>query len=250
MRTITYKTDAEVDIMTRAGSMLRTVLKEVPEHIKPGVTTNSINSFVDNRISELGGEPGFKKVKGYNWATCICVNEQVVHTPPSEKMIKEGDVITVDAGVFLNGFHTDSAITVQVEPHTPDVTNFLETGKKALNRALEQAIVGKHVGHISKVFEDIIEGAGYSIIPELTGHGVGKDLHEDPYVPCFLDRPIEKTIRLKKGMTLAIEVMYAMGEGDIEYEADGWSLRTSDKSVTACFEHTVAVRENKPFILT
>jgi len=236
--------------MAKAGSILRTVLKEVPQSIKAGVTTNAVNTLVDDRIRELGGEPGFKKVKGYDWATCICINEQIVHTPPSERIIKEGDVVTVDAGVYMNGYHTDSAITVQVPPHTPEVSIFLETGRKALNKAVKQAIVGKHIGNISQIFEETIETAGYSIIPELTGHGVGKDLHEDPYVPCFLDRPIEKTIRLKKGMTLAIEVMYAMGQEEIEYEADGWSLRTSDMSVTACFEHTVAIRENKPFILT
>lgn len=236
--------------MAEAGKMLHTVLSEVPDKVKVGVTTDEINQFIDDRIHELGGEPGFKRVKGYKWASCICINEQVVHTPPSKKVVKEGDVVTIDSGVYLKGLHTDSAITIQVPPIRPEVTEFLETGRKALDKALSQAIVGKYIGNISSAFEETIEGAGYTIIPELTGHGIGKDLHEDPYVPCFLDKPIKKTIRLKKGMTLAIEVMYAMGEGDIMYETGGWSLRTADKSLTACFEHTVAISENKPFILT
>ena len=247
---ITYKTEKEIEIMKRAGRMLHIVLQEAPKYVTRGARTSSINTHIENKILELGGEPEFKRVKGYRWATCICINEQAVHTPPSERVVEDGDVVTIDAGVFLEGFHTDSAITIQIGTQDPQIEHFLETGKRALNRAIKQAIVGKRIGHISRAFQKTIESGGYAIISELTGHGIGKDLHEDPYVPCFSGRPIGKTMELKKGMTLALEVMYAMGDSKIKYEKDGWSICTADKSVTACFEHSVVIEENKPFILT
>lgn len=247
---VTFKSANDVKIMAEAGRMLHIVIDEVPSILQVGMTTAELDQLIDTRIHDLGGEPGFKKVHGWKWASCICVNDQVVHTPPSKRVIKDGDVVIVDTGVYFNGFHSDSAITVQAGNQTPEVKKFLETGRTALHNAVKQAIEGKHIGDISLAFEKSIESEGYSIIPELTGHGIGRDLHEDPYVPCFLDEPIERTMKLKKGMTLALEVLYAMGEPDIEYEPDGWSMKTVDGSLTACFEHTVAIVENKPFILT
>ncbi len=247
---VTYKTADDVKIMAEAGRMLHMVIAEVPSLLQVGMTTAELDHLIDARIHDLGGEAGFKKVHGWKWASCICVNDQVVHTPPSKRVIKDGDVVIVDTGVFLNGFHSDSATTVQAGNQTTKVQKFLETGRAALDKAVKQAIDGKRIGNISQAFEETIEREGYSIIPELTGHGIGKDLHEDPYVPCFLDEPIEHTMKLKKGMTLALEVLYAMGDPEIEYEPDGWSMKTVDGSLTACFEHTVAIVENKPFILT
>ena len=247
---ITYKTERQIKTMSKAGKMLHEIITEMPRFVHVDQTTREINEYIDKRITELGGEPGFKRVKGYKWASCICVNEQIVHTPPSERIINDGDVVTVDTGVFLDGLHTDSATTFQVGSRTEAVTRFLETGRKALDKAISQAIVGKNIGHISQAFQEIIEEAGYSVVVELTGHGVGKDLHEDPYVPCFLDRAIKNTLKLQKGMTLALEVMYTMGKGRMKYENDGWSIVSADKSVAACFEHSVAIVGNKPFILT
>lgn len=247
---ITYKTAEEIKTMEKAGSILRKALNEAQSYTKVGKTTNDIDKHIDNFIVDAGAEPGFKRVQGYSWASCICVNDQIVHTPPSDRVIEEGDVVTIDAGVYLDGLHTDSAVTVQVGKKDPKVTKFLETGKKALNAALKQAVLGNRIGHISRAFQQIIEPAGYTIIPELTGHGVGKDLHEDPYVPCFLDRPVEKTIKLKEGMTLALEVMYTTGSSTLSYEPDGWSIKVADGGTTACFEHTVAIQSNKPFILS
>jgi len=247
---IILKSPEEIAIMKRAGSMLHEVLEKAPLYLAPGVTTAEVNEKIENQIIELGGEPGFKKVQGYSWGTCICINQQIVHTPPSDRVIEDGDVVTVDAGVFLEGLHTDSAITVQVGTQDPDVTTFLDTGKKALKKALAQAKVGNRIGHISQAFQDIIEGAGYSIIHELTGHGVGRELHEDPYVPCFVDRKVEKTLSLKPGMTLALEVMYSIGDRKIVNEADGWSIKMADNSIAACFEHTIALTETDTFILT
>ena len=247
---ITLKSPEEIAIMTEAGAMLHEVLQKVPEYLAPGVTTNEVNDRVEKHITELGGEPGFKKVHNYDWGTCVCVNEQIVHTPPSDRVLKKGDVVTVDAGVYYKGLHTDSATTVQVEPKDPKVTKFLEVGQAALKKAIKQTKVGNRVGHISRVFQDSIEGAGYSIVRELTGHGVGHELHEDPYIPCFVDRDIEKTLQLEAGMTLAIEVMYAMGDRKIVNESDGWSIKMADNSTAACFEHTVALTNEGTKVLT
>lgn len=161
---VTYKTANDVKIMAEAGHMLHTVIAEVPTIIKVGMTTGELDDLIDKRIHELGGEPGFKKVDGWKWASCICVNDQVVHTPPSERIINDGDVIIVDTGVFFNGFHSDSATTIQVGTQTPQVQKFLETGRAALNKAVEQAIDGKRIGNISQAFEEAIEREGYSII--------------------------------------------------------------------------------------
>lgn len=247
---IHLKTPDEIALMAEAGGMLREVLKKAPEYVEIGTTTKEINSKIEEHIKSLGGEPGFKKVSGYDWGSCICINEQIVHTPPSDKKIHDGDVVTIDAGVFLKGFHTDSAITIQAGKQTEEVTQFLDTGKTALKKALKETKVGKRIGHISKVFQDTIEGAGYSIIHELTGHGVGRELHEDPYIPCFVHKKIEKTLLLKAGMTLAIEVMYAMGERKIAYEPGGWSIKMADNSIAACFEHTVALTKKGTKVLT
>lgn len=247
---ISIKTKKEIDAMKKGGSILREVLKETEAMLKPGLKTREVDAFVEKRITEKGGEPGFKRVKGYSWATCVCVNDQIVHTPPSDRVLRDGDVITVDAGVFYGNLHTDSALTVQIGTQTKDIQTFLETGRKALKKALAVTKVGNRIGHISQAFQETIEGAGYSIVRELTGHGVGHELHEDPYIPCFISGQIEKTALLKPGMTLAIEVMYAMGDPKIIYEDDGWSLKMADNSPSATFEHTVALTENRTLILT
>ncbi len=247
---IHYKTQADISIMQHAGKILHDVLKEAAHVAKPGMTTNQLNDIIDAYIIDHGAEPGFKKVPDYSWASCICVNEQIVHTPPSDRVLKDGDVVTIDSGVFYKGLHTDSAVTIQVGTQTKEVTQFLEAGKQALNKALKVAIKGKRIGDISMAFQSTIEGAGYSIVRDLVGHGIGKELHEDPYVPCFVDKPIEKTLELRLGLVIAVEVMYAMGGGEMEYSEDEWSIKTADNSLAACFEHTVAITENGSLILT
>ncbi len=247
---IHYKTKQQIADMQHGGSILHDVLQKAAEMVEPGVTTKHIDSFIDSYITSKGGEAGFKRVEGYSWASCICVNEQIVHTPPSNRTIKDGDVVTIDAGVFYKGLHTDSAVTVQAGKQTPEVTKFLDTGKSALRKALALATKGKRIGDISKALQTTIENGGYSIVRELTGHGVGKELHEDPYVPCFVSRAVEKTLLLEPGLVIAVEVMYAMGAGGMDYEADEWSIKTTDNSLAACFEHTVAITENGSLILT
>lgn len=246
---VSPKNESEIATMLKAGTLLRESLDATKKFVEIGMTTMEVNAFFEKYVEERGGFPGFKTVDGYSWGTCICINDQIVHTPPSSKIIEDGDVITIDAGVMIDGLHTDSAITYQIGTQNPEVQRFLDAGLRALDNAMKMAIVGNNIGHISQEYEKVMEKEGYSIVPQLTGHGIGYELHEDPFVPCFLDRPVEKTMKLVKGMTLALEIMYSMGGPRIETEADDWSIRMVDGSISATHEHTIMVDEKKPFIL-
>lgn len=249
---ITYKTDAEIEIMRVGGEKLKAVMKQLVPQIRAGITTNDINVLAETYIKEQGADISFNKVEGYKWAVCVPINEQVVHTPPTKRVLKNGDVLTVDVGAYYQGFHTDHAITLVVGgTSTPKIDRFLQVGKEALQLAIDQARVGKRIGHISEAIEKKVVGAGYTIMKQLTGHGVGKQLHEDPLIPGYISKPIEKTMKLRPGMVLALEVIYSMGSADITYEENlEWSIITADKSMSACFEHTVALTDKNSLVLT
>jgi len=249
---ITYKTDAEIEIMRVGGEKLKAVMKQLVPQIRAGMTTNDINTLAERYIKEQGADISFNKVEGYKWAVCVPINEQVVHTPPTKRILKNGDVLCIDIGAYYKGFHTDHAITVVVgNETTPEIEKFLQVGKEALQLAIDQAVIGKRIGHISEAIEKKVTGAGYTIMRQLTGHGVGHELHEDPFIPGFLSKSIEKTMKLKPGMVLAIEVIYSMGSGEIAYEeGQEWSIITEDKSMSACFEHTVAITDKNTLVLT
>ncbi len=248
------KTKEEIEIMRYGGNILSEVLWEVMDFIKPGVTEIEVDALADKLIIEKGGEVGFRRVEGYKYATCISTNNVVVHGIPTDYKLKEGDIIGVDCGVFYKGFNTDMSHSVVVgkSSKNPEVDKFLEVGEKALNEAIKQAKIGNRIGNISKTIQDIVEiENGYSIVRSLIGHGVGRDLHEDPEVPGFLHGKIEKTPVLKEGMTIAIEVIYNMGEPDVSfYNKDGWTIGTTDGSLSGLFERTIAVTQKGPEILT
>lgn len=249
---ITYKTDVEIEIMRIGGEKLKAVMNQLIPQIHAGITTNDINVLAEQYIKEQGAEISFNKVEGYKWAVCVPINEQVVHTPPTKRVLKNGDVLTIDIGSYYKGFHTDYAITLVVgNKSTPEIDRFLEVGKEALQLAIQQAQVGKRIGHISDAIEKEVVGAGYTIMKQLTGHGVGRELHEDPFIPGYVTKDIGKTMKLKPGMVLALEVIYSMGSGEIAYEKDQeWSIITEDKSMSACFEHTVAITDKNSLVLT
>lgn len=248
---IKYKTKEEIVQMKEGGKKLREVVKELLAKIEIGMTTEHIDTEAKKLIRSMGGEPSFKKVKGYFWSTCLPVNEQIVHTAPSGRVLKEGDILTVDVGMYYKGFHTDFADTIAIGKISEETTRFLETGKKTLEQAIKKLKIGSRLGEISQTIEEEIEGAGYSIVKELTGHGIGRELHEDPNIPGFLDQPVNKTPMIRAGLTVAIEVIYAMGSGVMVHEPnDDWSIRTEDKSLSACFEHTLAVTDINTIILT
>jgi len=253
---IQYKTKEEIEKMRKGGKILADVLFEVLKHAKIGVSEIELEKLAEKLILEKGAKPAFKRVKGYNFATCISTNDAVVHGIPTNYNLKDGDVIGIDCGVYYKGFNTDAAWTITIESGKLKVENdekrkFLKTGEKALSEAIKVAKAGNRVGHISKTIQDIVEGNGYSVVRSLVGHGVGKNLHEEPEVPGFLDIDITKTPLLKQGMTIAIEVIYNMGKSDVIYEKNnGWTIKTADGSISGLFERTIAITEDGPIILT
>ena len=257
---IKIKTPEQIKIMQTGGKMLGDTVWEVCAAIKPGMTEIEVDALADKLIAEKGGEAGFKKVEGYHHATCISTNEIVVHGIPSPRVLKDGDIIGIDCGVFYKGFHTDMSETVRVRDQRSeirdrkfdDVGKFLKVGKQALEAGIAKAKVGNHVGDISKAIQDIVEVQnGYSVVRSLVGHGVGKELHEDPEIPGYLQGKIEKTPPLKEGMVIAVEVIYNMGGPDLAFaNNDGWTLQSKDGSLAGLFERTLAITANGPQILT
>jgi len=249
---IYYKTEEEIKIISEGGKKLRRIIEKLIKLVKPGITTLTIEKQARQLIQEEKAEVSFDKVEGYQFATCLPVNNQIVHTPPSERVLKKGDLLTVDIGVYYQGFHTDCAETIIVgEEGKEEIKRFLDTGKEALKKAIEKIKVGGYLGEVSKAIETTIKKNGYFVIKKLTGHGIGKDLHEDPFIFGFLDRPIEKTLKIKPGLVLAVEVIYSMGTEEMIFEKDSmWSIVTKDGSLSACFEKTVAVTKNGVLILT
>jgi methionyl aminopeptidase len=263
---INIKTKEEIEIMRHAGKILAEVLFEVLKNAKPGVTELELDGLAEKLILEKGGEPAFKRVEGYKHTICVSTNEVVVHGIPTDYKLKEGDILGIDCGVFYKGFNTDMAETVRVKSpakgearqgrqkskvESSGIEKFLNIGKKALEEGIKQAKEGNRVGNISKSIQDIVEGEGYSVVRSLVGHGVGRDLHEEPEVPGFLVGKIEDTPLLEKGMTIAVEVIYNMGKSELVYSNDdGWTISTKDGSMSGLFERTIAITGKEPLILT
>lgn len=241
--------------MAEGGRKLGGILQKLLDKAQPGVTLMDIETLADGLIRQEGGAASFKTVKGYKWATCLCVNDVVVHGIPTDYVLKDGNVLTIDVGMLYKGFHTDTAWTKIVKSDKREVISdkekFLRLGEEALWKAIAQAKASNRVGHISQTIQRIIEGAGYGIVKTLVGHGVGGELHEAPQVPGFLKTPIAATPELGEGMTIAIEVIYATGGGGVVYaNDDGWSIATKDGSLSAVFEHTIAITAGGPQVLT
>jgi methionyl aminopeptidase len=250
---IKIKTQDELAIMRESGRILAETLWEVLKSVKPGVSELELDALAEKLIRQKGGEPGFQKVPGYKHATCMSTNDVVVHGIPAEYKLKEGDIIGIDCGVFYKGFHTDMAETVQVSAQNSDeVSKFLKVGKEALDAGIRQAILGNHVGDISKAIQDLVEVRnGYSVVRSLVGHGVGRELHEEPEIPGYLIGKIEKTPLLREGMAIAVEVIYNMGGPELVFaNEDGWTLKTEDGSLAGLFERSLAITKSGPQILT
>lgn len=249
---IHLKTEAELHVMEEGGKRLRRVVEKLKPFVQPGVKTIDIDRRAEEYIIEEGGTSSFKRVPGYHWSTCLPINEQVVHTPPSDRVLKQGDILTLDIGIFYKGYHTDYADTYIVGSEGDKRTQeFLQVGKKTLEKAKVQVRTGQYIGDISQVIEKEIYGHHYFILKDLTGHGIGKELHEGPNVPGYVDKPIEKTFRIRPGLAIAVEIIYSMGTEKIKHEqGDGWSIRTADRSLSACFEDTLLVTEKGTVTVT
>ena len=211
---IPLKSAKETKIMRLGGRKLAEVMKQALVGVKQGMTLKKIDEFIERLIKKKGGKASFKMVKGYRWASCLNVNQGVVHGVPNDYRLKNGDLLSADMGMFYKGFHTDMARTVLVGNSRPQsvrqTKKFLEAGKRALRKAIQAAKPGRRIGHLSQTIEKEIKKSGYQPIKTLTGHGVGKKLHEPPAIPCYLEGKAERTEELKKGMTLAIEIIYGL----------------------------------------
>jgi len=248
MDKLTIKTPDEIKIMTEGGRMLGEIRNELAAAVKPGIKTIDLEKIACSLIDKTGGKASFKMVSGYYHATCINVNEVVVHGIPGEQMINEGDKVGIDVGLFYKGFHTDTSTTVMVNSQS---NKFLEIGIKGLNAAIKQAKPGKRVADISRAMQETVEAAGFSAVTALTGHGIGKNLHEEPAIPCFVVGKYEFSPVLTEGMTIAIEIMYNEGTSEVAYKNDdGWTIVTADGKISGLFEQTVAVTNEGPVILT
>ena len=250
MHTINIKTQDEIKTMSEGGKRLAEVKKEVENAIKPGVNAMQIEELVTDLIEKRGGKPSFKMVPGYKWSTCVNVNEGLVHGIPKDSVIFEkGDVVSVDMGIFFKDFHTDTSLTVALSP-SGKVIHMLDTGKKALKKAVKMAVPGGRIYDISKAIQDTVEKGGYTPVRALVGHGIGRDLHEGPQIPCFVRGTREKTPEIKEGLVIAIEVMYVAGKEDVKVEADGWTISMRDGKISALYEDTVAITAKGPKVLT
>lgn len=248
------KTADELAIMAEGGRKLGDIRDQLIAMSKPGLKLLDIEAEAMRLIKLSGGEPSFTTVEDYQWATCLCVNDQVVHGIPSSYVLEPMDVLTIDVGLLYKGFHTDTADTCVIggEEHAPEsIKRFLDTGRQILKSAIAVAVAGNRIGHISAVTDAGLRKAGYFAMKALTGHAVGRTLHEEPMIPNYIERKLERTPLIVPGMTLAIEIIYSMGTHDIKYAGDdGWTLSTRDGSLSAVFEHTVAVFEDKTTVLT
>jgi len=245
---IIRKSQQEIETMARAGSVVAQTLSLLEEHIQPGITTGELDAIADEFIRSHGGEPTFKGYKGYPAATCLSPNSMVVHGIPGKTKLESGDILSVDVGVTLDDFVADSAWTFPVGEISADAQRLLDTCEAALYAGIEQAQAGHSIGDISQAVQSVTEAAGFSVIRSLVGHGVGRSMHEDPQVPNFVSS--YRGPELVEGMTIAIEPMITAGAADVYVHDDDWSISASDGSLSAHFEHTVAVTAAGPRILT
>lgn len=239
--------------MAEGGKILGDVVSGTFEKVEPGISTLEIDGLIDKGIVKFGAKPAFKLVPGYHFASCVGLNNEVVHSiPKKEKLVKEGDILKIDAGVYLNGYNTDFSWSLKIGKTKGKYGDsvFLQSGKEALDNAVAKAVVGNYIGNISSEIQKTVEKKGYRPVLVLTGHGIGKSLHEDPFIPCFLSGEAENTLKLSIGMTLAIEVIYNQGSPDVVLENNDWTISTRDGKISGLFEQTVAVTVNGPLILT
>jgi methionyl aminopeptidase len=245
---IYYKTDEEIELIRKSSLLVAKTLAEVAKHIEPGVTTAKLDKVAEEFIASQGAKAAFKGYNGFPATLCISVNSQVVHGIPGSYALKDGDVISVDCGVLMNGYYGDSAFTFAVGNVAPEVASLLKVTRESLYKGIEQAVAGMRIGDISSAVQEHAEKHGYGVVRELVGHGVGRNLHEGPEVPNYGKRG--KGIKLQEGLVIAIEPMINLGRKDVKQEADGWTITTADGKASAHFEHTIAIRKGKADILS
>ena len=246
---IHYKSKAEIELMRESSLLVSEALAVVAAAIKPGITTMQLDKLAAEFIQDNKAMPSFKGYHGFPYTCCISVNDAVVHGFPTNKELINGDIVSVDVGVFKNGFHGDSAYTFGIGEITPEIKQLMRVTKDSLYKGIEKAIHGNRVGDIAYAIQDYTEKQhGYGVVRDLVGHGLGRNLHEDPQVPNFGKRGTGA--KLKEGMVIAIEPMINMGTKDVFHDKDGWTILTADKKPSAHYEHDVCIQRGKADILS
>ncbi|EFK59523.1 type I methionyl aminopeptidase [Sphingobacterium spiritivorum] len=247
MSKVYYKSEEEIEQVRKSADVLSQLLGEVAKVIKPGITTLSLDKLAYDFIHDNGGTPAFLNYHGFPYSLCISVNDQIVHGFPSEYVIKDGDLVSVDGGVNLNGFISDSAYTFGVGEISAEAQQLLDVTKESLNRGVAQAVAGKRVGDISSAIQEYVAPYNYGIVKELVGHGVGFHLHEKPEVPNYGKRGSGP--KLEQGLVICIEPMINAGKAGVKFWDDGWTVSTVDGKLSAHFEQMVAIRKGEPDVL-
>ncbi|MED4755627.1 type I methionyl aminopeptidase [Brevibacillus choshinensis] len=245
---IILKTPEEIELMRAAGRILAACHREIKTMIRPGVTTWDIDQFVEEFLAKNGATPEQKGYSGYPYATCGSVNDVICHGFPKKEPLRDGDIVTIDMVVRKDGWLADSAWSYEVGNVSTEAKRLLEVTEKSLYLGIEQAVVGNRVGDISHAIQTFAQANGFSVVRDFTGHGIGKDMHEEPYVPHF--GPPGRGQRLKEGMVITIEPMLNIGTYHAKIDEDGWTARTRDGQLSAQYEHTIAITADGPVILT
>ena len=245
---IYLKTPEEIELLRKSNVLVGKTLAEVAKAIRIGVTTLELDKIAEDFIRSNGALPGFLGYQGFPNTLCVSVNDQVVHGIPSNYALKDGDIVSVDCGTIIDGFYGDSAYTFCIGNVDPKVKKLLDTTKEALYKGIEQARHGNRIGDIGYAIQQHCQAAGFSVVREMVGHGVGRNMHEDPEVPNYGKRG--QGLQLREGMVIAIEPMINMGNRGIVFERDGWTIRTIDRKPSAHFEHTIAIQKGDASILS
>lgn len=243
---VIIKSDEEIIIMRKCGKILAAILDKLRMEIRPGIKTSRLDMIVAEESKKRGIIPSFKNYRGFPANLCVSVNDEVVHGIPGERILQEGDIVSLDVGAKLNGFHTDAAITIGVGRISKEAERLITVTEGSLEAGIARARNGARVDDISSAIQEYVESRGFSVVREYTGHGIGRDLHEEPQIPNYV---IGKGISLRKGMTLAVEPMVNAGDWRTKLAANGWTVLTADGSLSAHFEHTIAITDDGAEIL-
>lgn len=245
---VILRTPAEIEQMRRAGSLVGQVLERLREHVAPGVSTRELDAIAENMICSRGGVPSFKGYRGYPASICASVNNEIIHGIPGDRMLVDGDIISIDCGAMLGGYHGDAAMTFPVGPVSAEAEKLMTVTREALNAGIAMARPKMRLGDVGNAIQRYVEANGFSVVRDFVGHGIGRHMHEDPQIPNF--GPAGMGMRLRTGMVLAIEPMVNAGGHEVVVMDDGWTACTRDGSLSAHFEHTVAITDDGPEVLT